>query len=222
MRTLVRTATSVDDHVDRLLAGGPLEGNTSIRQHLTKAVATIPDHHLTTLGAVTIKPDKDPDTRGRYWSKRYSTRTGPQPAYISFTPHVKDEKAYNAEIGGEVRRGNLVKTGLPGVRSTLHHELGHHLYGAMRQKQRDAMWKEIGAQPEFKQGNISSPQPLGPRWVRTNRSNLVKHVSTYGAYSDDEAAAELFTQHHGKYPTEASHIAFRHMTGGADEDPGTE
>lgn len=225
MSTVVRTATtSVGNHADRLLAGGNLEGNASIHKHLTKVMASVPEEHAATLGSVFVKPDKNPDTRGVYRSRGYSTRTKQAiPAHITFTPHVvDDEKGYNTEIRKNENKGWLRRTGLPGVQATLHHEVGHHLYGAMRQKQRDAMWNEIGGLPEFKKANPQSAQPVGPRFIRSNRSNMVNQVGVYAAYADSEAAPELYAQHHGKYPTEASHIAFRHMTGGTSEDPGTD
>jgi hypothetical protein len=219
---MLHVATSVEDHVDRLVAGTDLEGNESMRKHIAKVVATVPEQHLATLGSISIKPDKDPNTRGRYRSRGYSARTKqPVPASITFTPHVvNDEKGYHSEIRDSEKKGWLRRTGLPGVQATLHHEVGHHLYDAMNQKQHDAMWTEVGAQPEFKPPNTRSAQPIGPRFIRSNRSNMVNQVGVYGAYNEREAASELYAQHHGKYPTEASHIAFRHMTGGTDEDPG--
>jgi hypothetical protein len=212
---LTRTAAPIDDHVDRLLRNSHpgLWSHSGVRQALSAALAPIPPEHAATLGKVDIKSDKDPRVRASYTPKRYSTRKkGYNPAHITLTPQMMSPD-YEDETQKLERDGILAKTGLPAMEHALHHEVGHHLYAQMRNAPRDAMWNEIGAQPEFKAPNPESVQPVAPRFMASNKSNLTKHVSAYAATSHEEASAELYAQHFGQHATEASHIAFRHLTG---------
>jgi len=210
-----QSAQPVDDHVDRLLRNSHpgLWSHSGVRQALSAALAPIPSEHAATLGKVDIKKDKDPRVRASYVPKRYSARAkGYNPAHITLTPQMMSPD-YEAETQGLERDGILRKTGLPAMESALHHEVGHHLYAQMRTDARNAMWKEVGGQPEFKAPK-ESVQPVAPRFIVSNKSTMTKHVSAYAATSHEEASAELYAQHFGQHASEASHIAFRHMTGG--------
>lgn len=207
------------DHVDRVLQGTNLQYHEGMRQVVGKVMQHVPEEHAALLGSISVKPEQDDRVRASYIPKRYSSRTKSwAPGRITVTPQMMDAPAYNKETKQQEKWGILRKSGLPAQEVALHHEVGHHLYHQMNNDKRDAMWNEVGDLPEFKKANPQSSQRVAGRFMASNKSTLTKHVSAYAATSHDEAAAELYAQHHGKYATPASHIVFRHMTGGAHDD----
>lgn len=207
------------DHADRVLQGTNLQYHNEMRDTVSRVMSHVPDEHAALLGSISVRPDKDEGVRGEYHRRKYVARTKKwTPAHITVTPQVMNTPEYNKETKLLEEKGILRKSGLPGAEVALHHEVGHHLYEQMNNEKRDNMWNAIGDLPEFKKANPGSSQPVSPRFAASNKSTLTKHVSAYAGLNHYEAAAELYAQHHGKYPTQASHVAYQHMTGGAHDD----
>lgn len=213
-----RRPKSIEEHVDRLVQDNPLQYHPTIRDHLRQVFSGVPEQRVAEIGSVSVRRDKDPHG----WAE-YHPAEGKKKSFLTVVPQlIAKERKTNRDVRDMEESGWLRKTGLPAIQSSLHHEVGHHLYFQMSSPQRDAMWTELGSHPGFHLPSAGEgDESLGTRFVNNNQSALVNHVGIYGATSEHEGAAELYAQHRGQFPSSLSEIAHRHMTGGqADEDSG--